>query len=191
MHIRGYYRWVLIAALSLMQAACLPLPDNNNEENLADMLLNPATTSAADIPAGQACLEIGEPSTEIRFQMLQAINNYRIQNGLDPLIYSESLERAISLHVEDLWERDFFDHTNPDGLNPGDRAMDAGFCHEYVGENIAAGQSSVIAVMKAWIDSPGHLANLLNADYVYVGMGHFTAPSGRQFWGQAFAYDVP
>jgi uncharacterized protein YkwD len=93
--------------------------------------------------------------------------------------------------VRDLYERSFFAHVNPDGQDPGLRALDADFCHKYVGENIAAGQTSVSAVMTAWKNSPDHNENMLLAEYVYVGMGHFTDPSGRQYWGQEFAFSLP
>ena len=69
-------------------------------------------------------------------------------------------------------ERDYFAHITPEGLKPGDRAMENGFCHEYVGENLAAGQRTVKAVMQAWDRSPSHQLNMLEAKYVYVGMGH-------------------
>ena len=73
----------------------------------------------------------------------------------------------------------------------GQRALDADFCSKYVGENIAEGQTSVDAVMLAWKNSPHHNENMLHEDYVYVGMGHYVDPTGRQYWAQEFALDVP
>jgi uncharacterized protein YkwD len=148
-----------------------------------------AGESATPTPVN--CLAFGEPGTSTHRLMLDAINLYRIQNGLRPLQYVDLLEDAANAHADDLWQRDFFDHINPDGEDPGDRALAVGFCHEYVGENIAAGQSTVTAVMDAWIRSPSHLANLLEPDYVYVGMGYSVDDFGRQYWVQKFAYDVP
>lgn len=123
--------------------------------------------------------------------MLEQLNAYRAQNGLEPLIYSKTLEAAANAQAKDLFARNFFDHINPDGKDPGDRALDARFCHKYVGENIAAGQTSVTAVMQAWKNSPHHNENMLDPDYVYVGMGYYVDPSGRQYWAQEFAFDVP
>ena len=104
---------------------------------------------------------------------------------------SRTLETAADAQVQDLYARSFFAHINPDGKNPGDRALAASFCHKYVGENIAAGQLSPSAVMVAWQNSPSHNENMLTADYVYVGMGHYIDPNGRHYWAQEFAYDVP
>ncbi len=142
-------------------------------------------------PAVPACVETGQPETTTLRAMLDALNLYRVNNGLKPLVYSRSLETAADGHLQDLYLRNYFEHVNPDGENPGDRALDAGFCHRYVGENIAAGQISVPAVMEAWENSPGHNANMLTPDYVYVGTGFFRDPTGRMYWGQEFALDVP
>lgn len=137
------------------------------------------------------CAQISVPADAVRQQMFDALNNYRIANGLRPLLYSKRLEAAADAHVADLANRSFFDHINPDGQNPGDRARAAGFCHEYVGENIAAGQTSVAAVQLAWQNSPSHNENMLEPDYRYVGMGHYVDANGRQYWAQEFAFELP
>jgi uncharacterized protein YkwD len=137
------------------------------------------------------CAQAGVPADTIRQQMFEALNNYRAANGLRPLIYSKRLEAAADAHVADLATRAFFDHINPDGEDPGDRAREAGFCHEYVGENIAAGQTSVAAVQIAWQNSPSHNENMLEPDYRYVGMGHYVDSNGRQYWAQEFAFELP
>jgi uncharacterized protein YkwD len=123
--------------------------------------------------------------------MLDVLNEYRINNGLQPLIYSRTLEAAADLHADDLWQRGYFAHVNPDGENPGDRALRSGFCTRYVGENLAAGQRSVARAMEAWINSPSHNTNMLQADYIYVGMGYSVDANGRQYWAQSFALAVP
>ena len=153
--------------------------------------LAPLDTSLLSVGPAPSCVEVGQPGTSVHRSMFEALNLYRRQNGLDPLTYSKSLERAENAHVRDLWERNFFDHVNPDGFRPGDRALEAGFCHEFVGENIAAGQVSVEAVMDSWKNSPDHDENMLHPDFAYVGMGFFLDPTGRPYWGQLFAFDLP
>jgi uncharacterized protein YkwD len=144
-----------------------------------------------DSRAGPACASIGQPRTTTHRELFDALNNYRIASGLRPLFYSQTLEKAADHEAQDLWVRNFFSHSNPDGQGPGDRALEAGFCHKYVGENIAAGHTSVEQVMEAWKASPSHNANLLDPDYVYVGMGISTDARGRKYWAQEFAFDVP
>ena len=155
-----------------------------------------ATTGTAPVqnPAGTnspACIQEGDPATPLQQAMFDALNQYRAVNGVAPLIYSKTLEAAGDAQVKDLWVRDFFSHINPDGLNPGQRAVAAGFCHEYVGENLAAGQSTLQRVMTAWENSPGHNANMLEPAYVYVGVSYSVDTNGRYYWAQEFAYELP
>lgn len=161
----------------------------------ADIELANAEDRYADVaPAGRSmspCVEVDEPSGPIRQAMLEALNQYRQENGLPTLIYSRRLEAAADGHVRDLWERGFFAHINPEGKDPGARAVAAGFCHQYVGENLAAGQNTVENAMRAWKNSPGHNQNMLEPLYIYVGLGHSIDPSGRHYWGQEFAYELP
>lgn len=142
-------------------------------------------------PAAAACAELGEPMSDVHQDLLDALNEYRASLGLSPLIYSRTLEAAAQAQAEDLWQRDFFSHTNPDGELPGDRALRAGFCHKYVGENLAAGQATVERAMQAWKNSPSHDLNMREPDYVYVGFGFSIDPDGRRYWSQSFAYDLP
>lgn len=188
----SHYR-MLATGLVLLLGACTGQFDTSDTQgNIAlPLFMGSDGSGAADVAEGPDCVVITEPATDIQIEMLDALNAYRAEYGLEPLIYSKRLEQAISRHVQDLYNRQFFDHTNPDGKTPGDRAVDAGFCHVYVGENIAAGQVDVEAVMQAWKNSPGHNKNMLLADYVYVGMGYFVSPEGRKYWGQAFALDLP
>ena len=86
-----------------------------------------------------------------------------------------------------MYDRSFFAHTNPDGDNPWDRAVEAGFCSPFiVGENIAAGHPSVAVVQDGWENSPGHNANMLHESLVFVGMGYYESPFGTKYWVQLF-----
>ncbi len=152
---------------------------------------DPFPIDLLDAQAGPPCARIGPPDSPTLEEMFEALNEYRIENGLDPLFYSQALEQAANDMAEDLWVRGFFAHVNPDGEGPADRALEAGFCNRYVGENLAAGHLNVPQVMQAWKESPGHNANMLTPGYRYVGMGHSFDGSGRQYWVQEFAYDAP
>jgi len=146
------------------------------------------TVTSTDAPA---CVDVGEPATPMHQAMFEALNEYRAANGLPPLIYSKTLEAAADAQAVDLWERAFFAHVNPDGQNPGQRAVAAGFCHEYVGENLAAGQNTLDKAMTAWKNSPGHNANMLQPAYVYVGVSYSVDANGRYYWAQELAYELP
>ncbi|MDR2703971.1 MAG: CAP domain-containing protein, partial [Cellulomonadaceae bacterium] len=83
----------------------------------------------------------------------------------------------------------FFAHIAPDGSNPTDRALAAGW-DRGVGENIAwsSYRSDVAAVLvDAWMNSPGHRANILGTQYQFSGLGIFIADNGNVFAVQTFS----
>lgn len=141
------------------------------------------------------CLGLGDPTDARHLEAFNALNTYRQNNGLGTLQYSLTLQNAADAHAKDMHERNFFDHTNPDGDGPGDRAVAAGFCHQYGGENIAWGQNAndtVSEVMTAWENSPGHNANMLRDGFEYVGIGIYIVTDGANtfyYWVQLFAFD--
>jgi uncharacterized protein YkwD len=190
-----YFRILIAICIPAILAGCgftptgilpdAPLPFSQFSDDQTEL-----TESGSPLPAND-CLVLGEPSTDTHKALFTALNNFRINNGLEPLIYSERLEIAADAHVRDLYERGFFAHINPDGANPGKRALQAGFCHEYVGENIAAGQKSVQAAQNAWENSPSHRENMLQPAYRYAGVGFYQDPSGRLYWAQEMAYHLP
>jgi uncharacterized protein YkwD len=83
---------------------------------------------------------------------------------------------------------DYYAHVGPDGSAPWDRARSQGYQWQSMGENIAAGQRSIADVMAAWIDSPSHLATLLDPTLRHVGFGHASAASSTygDYWVQDF-----
>jgi uncharacterized protein YkwD len=105
------------------------------------------------------------------------VNNFRRDNDLPVLrILPELKDLALahSIHMG-LHEPAFFDHQNPEGDLPKDRA--AGWiAFSAIGENIAAGQSAAEAVYRSWLDSPGHLANLKDPRWTHMGAGHALLP---------------
>ncbi|MFF0224623.1 CAP domain-containing protein [Streptomyces sp. NPDC004629] len=119
-------------------------------------------------------------------EVLMLVNGERAKAGCDALTANGALARLAEAFSEDMAARDFFDHTDPDGATPWDRATAAGVTG-LGGENIARGQADAAAVMAAWMDSPGHRANILNCDFKTLGVGvHFA--SGGPWWTQDFGY---
>lgn len=53
-------------------------------------------------------------------------------------------------------------------------------------ENIAMGQRSSDEVVRTWMNSSGHRANILNAGYNRLGVAAYTTPEGTVFWCQQF-----
>ena len=87
-----------------------------------------------------------------------------------PLTWNSLLTQAAAGHSRDMAANNYFSHTSADGRTLADRINASGYAWSSAGENIAAGYTSVDAVMDGWIASPGHCANLMNAGFAEVGV---------------------
>jgi uncharacterized protein YkwD len=120
-------------------------------------------------------------------QVLTLTNNERSKNGLKPLIWDDTLASLAEEHCEDMINRNFFAHDNPDGETPFDRMKKYGISYWSAGENIAAGQYSPEAVVESWMDSEGHKKNILNSDFTHLGVSVVKGGSYGIYWAQEFA----
>jgi uncharacterized protein YkwD len=141
----------------------------------------PVSTAPTSAPAAVAAAS-GDPSAES--QVLALVNQQREAAGCGDLTADAGLTALARAHSADMRDRGFFDHTNPDGLSPFDRAARAGVT--LLAENIAYGQADAAAVMTDWMNSPGHRTNILNCSYSRIGVG-VADGSGGPWWTQDFA----
>lgn len=86
------------------------------------------------------------------------------------LTWNTPLADAAYGHSRDMATLNYFSHTSADGRTLGTRVTASGYAWSSVGENIAAGYSSVQSVVDGWMASDGHCANLMGASFVHVGM---------------------
>jgi uncharacterized protein YkwD len=143
----------------------------------------PAATKAPEAaPAPVAAAESADPSAE--GQVLALVNAQRAAAGCGALTADPGLAALARAHSADMRDRHFFDHVNPDGLDPFQRAAKAGIVAH--AENIAYGQPDPAAVMDAWMNSPGHRANILDCDLTRLGVG-VAEGAGGPWWTQDFA----
>jgi len=119
-------------------------------------------------------------------EVLKLVNEERAKVGCSAVSANSALRELAEAFSDDMAARDFFDHTDPDGLSPWDRADKAGIT-DLGGENIARGQADAAAVMEAWMNSPGHKANILNCDFKTLGVGVHLG-TGGPWWTQDFGY---
>jgi uncharacterized protein YkwD len=186
---------------------------SNAEPTTQDnVVLTPAPpgTSIADTPTSQtsdsASYNLGSTSqlvidqcmSDADKEMLTRVNDVRAQArtcgavnqpAAAALSWHCTLEEVAFAHSRDMGDHNFFSHTGSDGMASGDRVTNAGYDWSAVGENIAAGQRSIDAVMTAWLDSPGHCANIMQASYTEFGAASYTV-DGSDFpiyWTQVFA----
>jgi uncharacterized protein YkwD len=83
-------------------------------------------------------------------------------------------------------DRNYFDHTSPTYGSPFEMLQHFGVSYTAAGENIAAGQKNAEAVMRDWLNSSGHRANILNREYKELGVGYVTGGSYGTYWVQLF-----
>ncbi|MGW4038484.1 CAP domain-containing protein [Streptomyces sp. NPDC004778] len=144
----------------------------------------PPKTSAAPPPSKKPSPSPTDASA--RSEVLALVNQERAKVGCSPLTTSAPLTSLAQNFSEDMAARGFFDHTDPDGDTPWDRAAQAGV-QGLAAENIARGQADAQAVMEGWMNSEGHRANILNCDYKTIGIGVHEG-SGGPWWVQNFGF---
>ncbi|KAG3117913.1 hypothetical protein PI124_g3921 [Phytophthora idaei] len=121
-------------------------------------------------------------------QMLDAVNAERTKAGLSALCTNKKLAAAAARHSKDMADNDFMEHDGSDGSTMSERITDAGYAWNAVAENVAAGQEDVASVMESWMNSEGHRANILGADYTMFGTAYaYNADSTyKHYWTQDF-----
>jgi uncharacterized protein YkwD len=119
-----------------------------------------------------------ENLSEIRTAILCLHNQVRAEHGLPSLRENKRLRKAAVAHSKDMVKDGFFEHTTPEGTTMVDRILRAKYVREdqgwALGENLAWGTGSLgtpRGAIKAWLDSPGHRANLLKRTFRDVGIG--------------------
>lgn len=119
-------------------------------------------------------------------EVVRLTNAERARAGLRALAADPLLGAAAQGHSSDMVARAFYSHTSPDGSQPWDRAAAAGARRRAIGENIACGQRSPAEVVEGWMNSPGHRANILKADFTHIGIGFAGGGQMGTYWTQLF-----
>ena len=117
-------------------------------------------------------------------EVIRITNVERAKQGCGKVKLNTKLRTAMRRHTQDMADNDYFGHDSQDGRSPWDRAKSAGY-QTPIGENIAKGQRNAADVMKSWMDSPGHKANILNCSAKAIGVG-LSYDGGTAVWGQLF-----
>jgi uncharacterized YkwD family protein len=122
-------------------------------------------------------------------EVFALVNEERIQAGLLPLSRLEILFEVAEIKALDMRDNNYFDHVSPTYGTPGQLLTQYGVEWTAYGENIAAGQRTPAAVMEAWMNSPGHRANILSPKFTHLGVGYAPGTSDsryRSYWVQEF-----
>ena len=131
-----------------------------------------ATTTAAGLSSDEA-------------KAFQLLNADRAAKGLPALKMNMNLVHLAENYSQDMINRNYFSHYNPEGQSPFDRMTQAGISYRYAGENLAI-NSSVPAAENAFMNSSGHRANILSPNYSEVGVGVRQDAAGSVYVVQEF-----
>jgi hypothetical protein len=102
--------------------------------------------------------------------LVDLANEDREDNDLVPLTPNPILEEAAQRKAEHMAEEGYFAHESPDGVTPWDWFIEVGYQFTHAGENLAVNFVDSEDVEEAWMNSPGHRANILNGSFTEVGI---------------------
>jgi len=142
----------------------------------------PAAPAAPAKPAPAAPAALGSYEQ----QVVDLVNKERAAAGLPALKVNTKLAAVAEKKAEDLRDNHYFDHQSPVYGSPFDMMKQFGISYTAAGENIAKGQRTPAEVMKGWMNSPGHRANILNPNFTEIGVGYVTDSNGTTYWVQHF-----
>ncbi len=124
-----------------------------------------------------------EGSRDFEREVVRLINEIRADYGLSPLTENWELSRVARYKSRDMSTLGYFSHTSPTYGTPFEMIKSFGLTYRTAGENIARGYKSAEAVVNGWMNSSGHRANILNANFRYIGVGY---ESNGSYWTQMF-----
>lgn len=127
--------------------------------------------------------EGNKDSSQFAKQVLDLVNQERSKAGLSSLSMSEELSKVAMVKAQDMYDNNYFDHNSPTHGSPFDMMNEYGITFNSAGENIAKGQTTPTQVMNAWMNSPGHKANILNKSYTKIGIAFYNNEWVQEFTG--------
>ena len=126
---------------------------------------------------------VSSSTTAFEAEVVRLVNQRRAEHGLKSLTQDWQLSRVARYKSQDMKDVGYFSHTSPTYGSPFQMMKSFGISYRSAGENIAKGYASPEAVVNAWMNSPGHRANILNSTYTHIGVGYV---SSGNYWTQMF-----
>jgi uncharacterized YkwD family protein len=142
----------------------------------------PAQQPATQQPAAPAAGTQTSTSSYAQ-QVVDLVNQERAKAGLPALKSNAALANVAWAKAKDMKDNNYFSHTSPTYGSPFDMMKKFGISYSYAGENIAMGQRTPAEVMKDWMNSPGHKANILSKNFTTIGVGYYNGAWVQMFIG--------
>lgn len=159
----------------------IDLPDTEIPTPTPPETDTPVPPPAEDIP------DTDKPQEQLTFaqQVVELVNKERAKAGLSTLSIREDVTAAAQVRAVEI--KSLFSHTRPDGTSFATALKEQNVSYRGAGENIAWGQKTPEQVMEAWMNSEGHRANIMNANFTSIGVGYYQV-NGVNYWTQLFTY---
>ena len=141
-------------------------------------------------------LEIkGKPSQTVLDKniIIKESNLQRKNNGLASLFENAELNASALAKANDMFQNQYFEHVSPAGLDPGELVLEYGYKYIVAGENLILGNFvSERELVRSWMDSPGHRANILNNRYSEIGVAVVKGTyKGESVWMGVQEFGLP
>lgn len=170
---RKFFVLTVIAALTaLTVVSAAPAAAAGWESGVA----SPAASDAA--PAGFS-------AQAYRNETLRLVNQQRAARSLRPLTAAARLNSMAAVRAQEASSR--FSHIRPNGSTPASLFAQYGVSYSRAGENLARGYESPAALVSAWMLSPEHRSNILNAGFTCTGIGVYQTSGGKVYCAQLFS----
>lgn len=170
---------ILLAAFLLLISSC-EKGDNSTWSNISQPA--ESSDSGSDNSTDNGTDQGTQTMTE---EFMELVNKHRVSIGLLPLIHDESMGSIAEGHSADMASGSVaFGHDGFSGRCSEARAALGG--GNLCAENVAMGQKTVTAAFTAWMNSPGHKANIEQARATHSGFGYKKSSSGTYYWTQIF-----
>jgi uncharacterized protein YkwD len=142
------------------------------------------TTSATNQnTTASAPTQQSDSTTAYIQEVVRLVNEARAGEGLPALTLDSTMTSAAMVRAKEI--QTTFSHTRPDGSVCFTELDAAGVSYRAAGENIAYGQRTPSEVVTAWLNSPGHRANIMSTSFTRIGVG-YTTNNGTAYWSQFF-----
>ncbi|MDP3997281.1 MAG: CAP domain-containing protein, partial [bacterium] len=190
---------IIALALALVAGTAARQWLNNNQSPLASPLAEIKDILSADFQKEiLAPPPLRLPFSENAGQLtsagiLRATNLHRGENNVAALTANTVLDKAAQAKLADMFAKQYFEHVSPDGAGPGDVVENAGYQFIRVGENLALGNfADDTELVQAWMDSPGHRANILYSGFSQIGIATTRGTyEGQQVWIAVQEFGLP
>jgi uncharacterized protein YkwD len=153
--------------------------------------INDTLTFLTVKPNSGESVDLGFKTTDVRVdkaaeeEMLRLVNAEREKQGLKALVMDDKLREVARAHSKDMFAKGYFAHVNKEGKDPFERMKDAGIKFNVAGENLALAPNVNLA-HEGLMNSPGHRANILTAEFGKVGIGCIDGGKYGKMFSQEF-----